>query len=84
MKVNPETLCLRLVIKSSLSLYLLYYAKACNEFAEPVSASLRQGNTASLEQMLQWWRTVGNTMFDLIGQRFESQTSRSRDERVTA
>ena len=28
--------------------------------------------------------TVGNTVFDLTGPRFEPQTSRSRDERVTA
>ena len=45
---------------------------------------LRPGNTALFEQLSQWWRTVGNTVFDLIGQRFESQTSRSRNERVTA
>ena len=28
-------------IKSNLSLYLLYYAGACNELAGPISASLR-------------------------------------------
>ena len=34
--------------------------------------------------MSQPWRTVGNTVSDLTGLRFEPQTSRSRDERVTA
>ena len=29
------------------------------------------------------WRAVGNTVSDLTGPRFEAQTSRSRDERVT-
>ena len=42
------------------------------------------GNTASFEEMLQWWRAVGNAVPDLTGPRFEPQTSRSRDERVTA
>ena len=50
----------------------------------PTFGSRRPGNTASFEQLSKWWRTVGNTVFDLIGQRFESQTSRSRNERVTA
>ena len=34
--------------------------------------------------MLQRQRAVGNTVFDLTGPRSESQTSRSRDERVAA
>ena len=59
-------------------------AEACNEFAGPTSASLRPGNTAPFEEMLQRWRAVGNTAFDFIGPRFEPQTSRSRDERVIA
>jgi len=33
--------------KLNLSLYAPYYAEACNEFAVPISASLRQGNTAT-------------------------------------
>ena len=41
------------------------------------------GNTAPFEEMLRWWRAVGNTVFNLTGPRFEPQTSRSRDERVT-
>ena len=35
-----------ILIKSNLSLYLMYYAEACNEIAGPVSASLRLGSTA--------------------------------------
>ena len=46
------------------------------------------GNTAPIEemlqQMLQRWQVVSKTLSDLTGPRFESQTSRSRDERVTA
>ena len=42
------------------------------------------GNTAPFEEMSQRWRAVGNTVSDLTGPRFEPQTSRSRDERVTA
>ena len=70
--------------KSNLSLYLLDYAEVCNELAGPISASLRPGNTAPFEEMSQRWRAVGNTVSDLTGPRFEPQTSRSRDERVTA
>ena len=33
-------------IKSKLLLYSLYYAEVCTEFAGPISASLRPGNTA--------------------------------------
>ena len=64
-------------IKSNLSLHSLYYAEVFNELAGLISASLRQGNTASFEEMSQGWRAVGNTA------RFELQTSRSRDERIT-
>ena len=70
--------------KSNLSIYSLYHAEECNELAKPISASLRPGNTASFEQMSQWWPAVGNTVFNLTGLRFEPQTSRSRDECVTA
>ena len=71
-------------IKSYLSLCSLYYAEACIKFAGPISASLRPGNTASFEEMSQRWRAVGNSESNLIGPRFESQTSSSRNERVTA
>ena len=50
----------------------------------PISASLRPGNTAPFWQMAQRWRAVGNTESNLNGPRFEPQTSRSRDECVTA
>ena len=63
-------------IKSNLLLYPLYYAEAYNEFAGPMSASLRPGKTASFN-MLQRWRTVGNIVSDLTGSRFEPQTSAS-------
>ena len=70
--------------KLNLSLYSLQYAEACNELAGPISASLHPGNTAPFEEISQRWRAVGNTESDLTGPRFEPQTSRSRDERVTA
>ena len=62
----------------------MYFDEACNEFAGIISASLRPGNAAPSEEMLQRWRAVGNTVSDLAGPRFEFQTSRPRDERVTA
>ena len=58
------------------SLYLMCYAEACNEFAVPISVSLRLGNTALFEEMLQQWQAVGNTVSDLTGPRFEPLTSR--------
>ena len=47
-------------------------------------ASLRRDITAPFEEMSQWWQTVGKTDSDLTGSKFESQTSRLKDERVTA
>ena len=48
-------------------------------------STLRQGNTASIEELSQWWRAVGNTtVFELTGPRFETQISLSRNDRVTA
>ena len=38
------------------------------------------GNTPFTEEMPQRWRAVGNTLYDLIVQRFESQSSLSRSE----
>ena len=40
------------------------------------------GNTALFEETLQRWRAVGNSVSDLAGPRFKSQTSRFRDEPV--
>ena len=37
----------------------------------PISGSLRQSNTAPFEEMLLWWRVVGNTLSDLTDTRFE-------------
>ena len=50
----------------------------------PISAALRPGNTASFEKMQQRWRAVGKTVFDLTEIKIEPQTSRSRNEGVTA
>ena len=72
-----------LQIKSNFSLYSLYYAKACNKFLGPISASLRLGNEAPFEELLQRWRGVGNTVSDLTSARFEPRTSHSRDEHNT-
>ena len=63
--------------KSNLSLYLLCHAEACNEFAGPISLSLRLGNTDSFEEMLQQWRAIVNAMSDFTAPRFEPPTSRS-------
>ena len=57
--------------------YFIILAWICRSVLRPV-------NRASFEEMSQRWRVVGNTVSDLTGPRFESQTSRSRDERVTA
>ena len=53
----------------------LYYIKACNEFAGPISASLRLGNTALFKEMLQRWQEVGNTVSDLTRLKFEPSAS---------
>ena len=58
---NVDLYCGRKV-KSNLSLYSLYHAEACNEFAGPNSASLRPGNIAPFKEMSQRWLSVGNTM----------------------
>ena len=48
--------------------YTLKYAEACNKLAGPISASLHPSNTAPFEEMLQWWRAVGNIMSNLQAQ----------------
>ena len=45
---------------------------------------LHPSNKHSFKEMLQRWQAVDNTVFNLKSLRFESQTSRSRDECVTA
>ena len=63
---------------------LAVYVETCNGLAGPISASLRKGNTAPFEEMLQWWRAVGNTVSNLTDPRFKPRTPRSRNELVTA
>ena len=83
--VLPNTACIiQDLIKSNLSLYSLYYTKACNKYAGPISASLRPSNTVHFGERLERWRTVGNNVSDLTGLRFESLPSSSTDERVIA
>ena len=82
--ITNSAIELKTSIKSNLSLYSLYYAKAWNESVGTISAPLRLSNIASFKEMSKRWRAVGNTAFDLTGPRFEPWTSRSRDERVTA
>ena len=63
------------VIKSLV--YSLYYAEACNEFAGPISASLRLRATQILSKK---YRSGGEplaTLCPLNGPRFEPQNSRS-------
>ena len=38
----------------------MYYTEAYYEFAGPIYASLHPDNTASVEEMSQLWRAVGN------------------------
>ena len=45
--------------------HLLYYAETS------LRGSIRPGNTAPFEKMLQRWRAVGNTVSDLTGPRFK-------------
>ena len=72
----------QLLYKSNLLLDWLYYAEAFNEFAMPISASLRLGNTDSFGEMSLRREAVGNTVSDLTGLRFEAQTSRSRNKGI--
>ena len=65
--------------KSNFSLYSLYYAQACNEFARLISESLCPRNTALFKEMLQRWRATDNTVFNLTCPSFQPQISRSRD-----
>ena len=48
-------------IKSNLSLYSLYYAAECNEFAAPTTTLLRPGNTASFEKISLRWQLAEAT-----------------------
>ena len=57
--------------------------KHVNEFAGPISASLHIGNPAPFEEMLPRWQSVCNAVSDLNGPKFEPQTFRSRNVRIT-
>ena len=70
--------------ESNLSLYSLYYTETCNEFVGSISMSLRQGNTARFRRYVATVASRGNTVSAYTGPRFEPQTSRSREECVTA
>ena len=71
--------------KLNLSLVLLYYAEASNEFAKPIFIHIIVlGNTAALKEKLQQWRAVGNTVSDLTGPRIQPQIFCSIDKCVTA
>ena len=59
------------------------FAEAHNKFAGPTYASLRPNNTDSFKEMSLRWRAISNTMSDLSGPRLKSQTSFSKDKRVT-
>ena len=65
------------------TLYSLSDTEACNEFTGCVPALLSPGCTTPSKKRSRL-PAVGNTMSDLIGPRFEPQTYRFKDERVTA
>ena len=67
-------------IKSNLSLYSLHYVEACNEFTGPFFASLhlRQHSSRNATPL------TALCPIRTKNPRFEPQTYRSRDERVTA
>ena len=50
----------------------------------PRYCAARATQLQSFEEMLQRWRAVGNTVSDMTDPKFESQTSRFRNQCVTA
>ena len=70
--------------KSNLSLYSLYYAEASNELRGPSPALLRPGNTCFFRRNVAAVASRWQHCVRFYCQRFEPQTSRSKDERVTA
>ena len=62
-------------IKSFIIILAIYYAQTYNEFAGPISESLR---------LLQRWWAVGSTVSDFTGIRFEPQTPRPTDKSVSS
>ena len=71
-------------IKSFITLAVMYYVEAPNEFAEVhFRVIVHTGNTALSEEMLHGGEPLA-TLHDLISPRFESQTLRFKDECVAA
>ena len=58
---------------------LLYSLNFAERVTRVRGLSLLQFNTASFQEVQ--WRALGNTCYDLIGLRYEPQTSHSRNER---
>ena len=63
--------CYNTIKSNQIFHYTRCYAEEFNEFAWPISALLRLGNTASFEETLKRWWAVGNSAFDLFGAKFE-------------
>ena len=62
----------------------MYFAEASTSWRRTSSRHwVCISNIASVEEMLQQWRAVGNTTSDLAGLRFEPQTYCFKDELVT-
>ena len=78
-------ICLfRTVIKIKSFIILAVLHLSVQRVCRPISASLRLDNTAPFEEMPQRGQAIGNTVSDLTGPGFEPNTSRSRNEHVTA
>ena len=58
--------------------------KRVAKLAGPIFTSWRLGLHSSFRRNIAALRAVGNAVSDLTGPTFETRTSRSRDERVTA
>ena len=52
-------------IKLNLLLYMLYYVKAHEKLAGPITASLHRSNIAAFKEMLQRYKAAGNAVFKL-------------------
>ena len=48
-----------------------YFAEVCNKLAGPIFVSLSPGNTGPIEEMLQRWQAIGNTVSNLTHLRFD-------------
>ena len=70
-------------IKPNRLSYSLYNWKRVGG-AHPRIIAFAAGSTVPFDEIPHGWRAVGNAVSDLTGPRFKPQTSRSRDERVTA